>query len=123
MCCNLVNHNHELFAPLMLRPAVYSIVQALLGEDALLSTAAALEPRAAAVGPNGGHVQSLHRDGHSDKVSADEEIQAMQTLWMLDDATPLNGSTRFVLRSHHSLEELPEPVQPSVKHGALQTPI
>jgi ectoine hydroxylase-related dioxygenase (phytanoyl-CoA dioxygenase family) len=120
MCCNLVNHRHELFAPLMLRPAVHTIVRALLGDDALLSTAAALEPRAGAVGPDGGHVQSLHRDGHADEIQPVAKAQALQTLWLLDDIAPRNGGTRFLLRSHHGLAGTEaEPVQLSAPVGSM----
>lgn len=120
MCCNLVNHDHQLFAPLMMRPAVFSIVVSLLGEDALLSTAAALEPKPGALGPDGGHVQSLHRDGHSELLGADCEIQALQTLWLLDDTTTQNGGTRFILRSHHGDQStLDAPVQLCAPAGSV----
>ena len=44
MCSNLVNHD-PFFEQLCLRPAVYSIMQQLLGANTVLSTIAALEPR------------------------------------------------------------------------------
>ena len=67
----------------------------LLGEDVSMSTAAALEPRPGATPSDGTHVQGLHRDGWADE----EVMQACQTLWMIDDASPANGGTRFVLHS------------------------
>ena len=115
MCCNLINRNPTTslslcprsdlnrsccaddarFEELVLRPAVYGIMVELLGEDVSMSTAAALEPRPGATTSDGTHVQGLHRDGWADE----EVMQACQTLWMIDDASPANGGTRFVLHS------------------------
>ena len=62
MCCNLVNHD-PCFEDLCLRPAVYSIMQRLLGVNTVLSTIAALEPKPGATDANGGEIQGLHCDG------------------------------------------------------------
>ena len=98
MCCNLVNHD-PCFEELCLRPAVYSIMQRLLGADTVLSTIAALEPRPGAEGDGGGEVQSLHRDGLGAGVSV-EGLQGCQSLWLIDSMDPRNGATRFGIGTH-----------------------
>ena len=98
ICANLVN-NDLYFAELCLRPAVYSLMQRLLGDDAVLSTIAALEPRHGATGADGGEVQALHRDGLGDGVSV-EGLQACQSLWLIDAMDPQNGATRFGRGTH-----------------------
>ena len=98
MCSNLVNHD-PFFEELCLRPAVYSIMQRLLGVDTVLSTIAALEPRAGARGEDGGQVQALHRDGLGGGVAV-EGLEGCQSLWLIDPMDPQNGATRFGLGTH-----------------------
>lgn len=98
MCSNLVQHD-PFFAELCLRPAVYSIMQHLLGADTVLSTIAALEPRAGATGTDGGQVQALHRDGLGGGVAV-EGLQGCQSLWLIDPVDPQNGATRFGVGTH-----------------------
>ena len=98
MCCNLANHD-PFFEELCLRPAVYAIMQRLLGEDALLSTIAALEPQAGATGEGGGEVQALHRDGLGGGVAV-KEPEGCQSLWLIDPMNPQNGATRFGIGTH-----------------------
>lgn len=98
MCSNLVNHD-PFFEELCLRPAVYSIMQQLLGADTVLSTIAALEPRAGATGDDGGQVQALHRDGLGGGVEV-QGLQGCQSLWLIDPMDPQNGATRFGIGTH-----------------------
>ena len=98
MCSNLVNHD-PIFEELCLRPAVYSIMQRLLGADTVLSTIAALEPRPGATGENGGAVQPMHRDGLGGGVEV-EGLQGCQSLWLIDPMAPHNGATRFGIGTH-----------------------
>ena len=98
MCSNLVNHD-PFFEQLCLRPAVYSIMQRLLGADTVLSTIAALEPRSGATGENGGPVQMMHRDGLGSGVDV-EGLQGCQSLWLIDAMDQQNGATRFGIGTH-----------------------
>ena len=98
MCCNLVNHD-PFFEELCLRPAVYTIMQRLLGSDAVLSTVAALEPRVGARGEDGGEVQALHRDGLGAGVAV-KGLEGCQSLWLIDPMDPQNGATRFGIGTH-----------------------
>ena len=93
MCANLISYE-PIFAELCLHPAVYSLMQRLLGDDAVLSTIAALEPKPGATGRDGGEVQELHRDGLG------QGRQGCQSLWLLDDMDPQNGATRFGIGTH-----------------------
>ncbi len=104
ICANLVNHD-PFFEELCLRPAVYSIMQHLLGADTVLSTIAALEPRPGAQGQGGGQVQNLHRDGLGAGIAV-EGLQGCQSLWLIDPMDPTNGATRFGLGTHRL--EVPE---------------
>lgn len=98
MCSNLVNHD-PFFEQLCLRPAVYSIMQQLLGANTVLSTIAALEPRLGATGENGGQVQAMHRDGLGGGVEV-EGLQGCQSLWLIDAMDQQNGATRFGIGTH-----------------------
>lgn len=98
MCANLVNHA-PVCAELCLHPAVYSLMQRLLGDDAVLSTIAALEPKPGATGRDGGEVQELHRDGLGQGLPV-KGLQGCQSLWLLDDMDPQNGATRFGIGTH-----------------------
>jgi ectoine hydroxylase-related dioxygenase (phytanoyl-CoA dioxygenase family) len=98
MCSNLVNHD-PFFEELCLRPAVYAIMQRLLGDDAVLSTIAALEPRAGAKNEDGGEVQALHRDGLGGGVTV-KGLEGCQSLWLIDSMDPQNGATRFGIGTH-----------------------
>ncbi|MEE3258307.1 MAG: phytanoyl-CoA dioxygenase family protein [Candidatus Latescibacterota bacterium] len=98
MCSNLVNHD-PCFEELCLRPAVYSIMQRLLGANTVLSTIAALEPRPGATGEDGGEVQSLHRDGLGQGLPV-KGLQGCQSLWLIDSMDPQNGATRFGIGTH-----------------------
>ena len=71
----------------------------LLGEDAVLSTIAALEPRAGARGEGGGEVQALHRDGLGGGVAV-KGLEGCQSLWLIDPMNPQNGATRFGIGTH-----------------------
>ena len=98
MCGNLVNHD-PFFEELCLRPAVYTIMQRLLGADTVLSTIAALEPRPGAKGDDGGEIQALHRDGLGAGVDV-EGLEACQSIWLIDPMDPQNGATRFGIGTH-----------------------
>ena len=98
MCGNLANHD-PFFEELCLRPAIYTIMQRLLGADVVLSTIAALEPRAGATGESGAHLQGLHRDGLGAGL-ATKDLEGCQSLWLIDAMDPQNGGTRFGIGSH-----------------------
>ncbi len=98
MCCNLANHD-PFFEELCLRPAVYGIMQQLLGNDVVLSTIAALEPRAGARGEDGGEVQPLHRDSAGARAEV-KGLAGCQSLWLIDPMDPQNGATRFGIGTH-----------------------
>ena len=93
MCGNLVNHD-PFFEDLCLRPSVHTIMQRLLGADTVLSTIAALEPRAGVKGDDGGEIQALHRDGIGAGIDV-EDVEACQSIWLIDPMDPQNGATRF----------------------------
>ena len=98
MCANLISYA-PVFAELCLHPAVYSIMQRLLGDDTVLSTIAALEPKPGATAANGGEIQGLHRDGLGGGLSV-AGLQGCQSLWLLDSMDPQNGATRFGVGTH-----------------------
>ena len=98
MCANLISYA-PIFAELCLHPAVYSIVQRLLGTAVVLSTIAALEPKPGATDANGGEIQGLHRDGLGGGLPV-AGLQGCQSLWLLDDMDPQNGATRFGVGTH-----------------------
>lgn len=100
MCSNLVNHD-PFFRELCLRPAVYSIMQRLLGDNAVLSTIATLEPRPGATGERGGEIQALHKDGLGGGIEV-QGLQGCQSLWLIDSIDPQNGATRFGIGTHRA---------------------
>ena len=118
MCANLVNHD-PVFEELCLNPAVYSIMQHLLGDDAVLSTIATLEPRPGAAGKDGGEVQGLHRDGLGEGRPV-EGLQGCQSLWLIDAVDPQNGATRFGIGTHKLDLQTDTPIEEWVrKQGRL----
>jgi ectoine hydroxylase-related dioxygenase (phytanoyl-CoA dioxygenase family) len=95
---NLVRRD-PLFREALVEPEIVALAEALLGADCILHS---FETRSAL--PNGGGMQSLHRD----MPYADAVPLSMNVVWMLDDFTAENGATRVVPGSHRRPES-PEP--------------
>jgi ectoine hydroxylase-related dioxygenase (phytanoyl-CoA dioxygenase family) len=89
--CDLVNKD-AIFDACLLDKVVLSAAQHVVGTDLKLSS---LNYRAAQ--PSGG-LQPLHVDWFDKRPSG--QVQACNTLWLLDDLSVNNGATRVVPGSH-----------------------
>jgi ectoine hydroxylase-related dioxygenase (phytanoyl-CoA dioxygenase family) len=105
---DLVNKG-EVFDVFYMHDLVLAGIEAVLGKDYKLSS---LNYRAAK--PNNG-LQKLHVDWKN--TVADGAYQVCNSIWLLDDFTAENGSTRIVPKSH-KLKSLPDEVMadPLEKH-------
>lgn len=105
---DLVNKG-QVFDVFYTHPRVLAGIEAVLGQEYKLSS---LNYRAAK--PGKGH-QKLHVDWKNTVVSG--TFKVCNSIWLLDDFTELNGSTRIVPKTH-KLSLLPDEamVDPNEKH-------
>jgi ectoine hydroxylase-related dioxygenase (phytanoyl-CoA dioxygenase family) len=97
---NLVNKG-EVFERVILTPAVLRCAERVLGPRFKLSS---LNVRS--TNPHSEADQPLHAD--SGAIADERGYSVFNSVWMLDDFTPLNGATRYVAGSHR-WRRLPEP--------------
>lgn len=87
---NLVDKG-PFFESIFLRAPIYTLAQAILGDDCILSSLNTLEPL-----PGQGN-QGLHRDVGT---QPSQGLVSINTLWIIDDTDRGNGATRVVPFSH-----------------------
>lgn len=89
---------HSVFREVAMQPTVLAIVEALLGEDCVLSSSnsAHREP--------GCPAQNLHRDTSiwGPSMPLLSEPVGIQTAWCVDEFSEKSGGTRLVPGSHHA---------------------
>jgi hypothetical protein len=98
---NLVDKG-EIFRTVIALPALLEYVRHVLGPDFKLSSL-----NARSVNPHGVGAQPLHADMAA--IADDQGYWVCNTLWMLDDFTPENGTLRLVPGSHR-WRQLPQQV-------------
>ena len=97
---NLVDKS-EIFAELIVMPAILECVAHVIGPDIKLSSF-----NARSTNPHNDDAQPWHADAGA--VADAHGYWVCNTIWMLDDFTPENGATRMIPRSH-TWGRLPEP--------------
>ena len=84
-----------IFLPLLDHPKILPILEKILGESLILGSL-----NARIVRPGDGQ-QGLHSDIGAELLNMQSPVMC-NTVWMLDDFSPANGSTRIVAGSHKS---------------------
>jgi ectoine hydroxylase-related dioxygenase (phytanoyl-CoA dioxygenase family) len=89
---NLVDKG-EVFARMIVMPAILECIEAVIGPDYKLSSL-----NARSTNPHSPEAQPWHVDAGA--IADERGYWVCNTIWMLDDFTPDNGATRMIPRSH-----------------------